>query len=250
MPVRTIVRELFSENKEHCARGLRRMTRALGTDSVTNEPAEDRHEKRTTLAEKGCEARLLALCKSDDTALRELAADALGSWHGDAALSALVTLTEDEVKQVRASAVGALVGWPESEQAYELLLGGMDDSDWLVRTRAAAGLATFEGADAEQALIAGLTDPDSFVRNNSADALRHRKPERILPGMRKVFDHPAPELLDAAFDLFGDVGGAEDAAFLRKVGAWTNLSQPARVKKLARAAAKRIKARLAGKAGG
>ncbi len=250
MPVRTMVRELFSENREHCARGLRRLNRALGTDSVTNQPAEDRDEKRETLAEKGCEGRLLELCRSDDPALRELTADALGSWGGDAAFKALVALTEDDVKQVRASAVGALVGWPESEEAYDLLLAAMDDSDWLVRTRGAAGLAAFEGKDAEQALIAGLMDPDSFVRNNSADSLRHRDPDRILPGMRKVFDHPAPELLHAAFDLFGDVGKAEDAAFLRKVGTWTNLSQPAQVKKLARAAAKRIKARLSGKAEG
>ena len=250
MPVRTIIRELFSDNAEYCARGLRRLTRTLGNDSETGKPAEDRDEKRETLTEKGCEARLLALTGSDDEALRELAADALGSWRGDAAFEALVGLIDDPIKQVRASAVGALEGWPESELAYELLLGAMDDSDWLVRMRASAALTVFDGADAEQLLIAALMDPDSFVRNNAADALRHRNPERILPGLRRVFDHPTTEHLDAAFDLFGDVGVAEDAAFLRKVGAWTNLSQPGPVKQRARKAAKRIRARLAGKAGG
>ena len=247
MPVRTIVREIFSENREYCARGLRRLTRALSEDSETGLPAEDADEKRATLDEKGCQDRLLALAGSDDEALRELAADALGAWGGDAAYAALARLTQDNVKQVRASAVGAFDRWPDSDNAYELLLGAMDDSDWLVRMRAARALTAFDGRDAEQALVAGLTDPDSFVRNSCADALRHRPAEPILPALRRVFDHPAPEMLDAAFDLFGDLGTEEDARFLRKVGAWINLSQPALVKKHARDAARRIKARLAGK---
>lgn len=247
MPVRTIVRELFSENREHCARGLRRLTRTLSVGGEEELPEEERHEERAALAEKDCEARLLALTESEHEALRELAADALGAWGGDAAFAALARLTEDEIRQVRASAVGALEGWPGNEEAYELLLGGMDDSDWLVRMRAARALTGHEGVDAERALIAGLADPDSFVRHNCADALRHRDPDRILPGLRRLFDHPAPELLDGAFSLFGDLGTAEDARFLRKVGAWTNLTQPAPVKRAARDAARRIKSRLSDK---
>lgn len=249
MPMRTIWRELSSDNREMRMRGLRRLTRALGTDSETGEDASDREQKRETLCDKGCEALLLQLSASDEPAERELAADALAAWRGDNALQRLLKMTEDNEGKVRATALGALAMWPGHEEAYELLLMALEDSEWLVRMRAARALTVFEGVDAEQALLVALVDPDSFVRSSAADALRHRPPERILEGMRALFDHPAPHVLDAAFDLFGDVGVEEDRRFLAKVGSWTNLSQPGHVKGWARDAARRIKTRLSAKAG-
>jgi hypothetical protein len=56
-------------------------------------------------------------------------------------------------------------------------------------------------------------------------------------------DYPAPHLLDAAMDLLGAVGTAEDAKFLEKAGSWLNLSQPGFVRSWARKAARTIRKR-------
>lgn len=245
MPVRKIQLLVMSDNSEMCAKGLRLLTRTLGTDSVTNERPNDYAQKRAELAEKGAQDRLLALVAAEDEAHRELAAAALGAWLGDAAYEALIKASHDEVTAVRATAIGALEGWPESEQAYELLLLAIDDAAWLVRMQAARALRPFAGVDADNALLTALLDPNSFVRSCAGESLRQRDRDAIVDKVRAFFDHPAPYVFDAALDLMGEIGTEADAAFLAKVGSWRNLSQPSHVRKWARGAAKRIRARLA-----
>jgi len=243
MPVRTITRLLMSDNVELCAKGLRLLSRSLGTDSVTGEPPADYDDKRARLAEKGAEERLLELAASEDVVYRELAAAALGAWMGDKAYEVLIKLCEDNTKEVRATALGAMEGWPDSEDAYELLLIGMDDTQWLVRMQSARALKPFAGEDADNALMTGLLDPNSFVRSCSAESLKQRDHAAIIGKVRELFDHPTPYMFDAALDLMGDIGSLDDAKFLARVGSWRNFSQPSHVRRWARDAAKRIKAR-------
>lgn len=239
----TILRELRSPDAEVVARGLRRVAHDLGTDSLEGKRPADWEKRREALAE--AEPRILELASSEDETLRELAADALGGWLGDAALAALLVLARDETARVRASAVGALEYWPEDPRVRDAVLDAAQSGKWTVRMRAARALHAFSGEDAVDALFDGLLDPDSYVRQGAADSLAKRDPAEFLPRLRRLADHPAPHMLDAAMDLFGTVGTAEDAAFLAKTGSWLNLSQPGFVRAWARKAAKRIRARLA-----
>ena len=79
---------------------------------------------------------------------------------------------------------------------------------------------------------------------SAADSLRRRDPTPYLEQLRALRDYPAPHMLDAALDLLGHVGTAEDLAFLDKTGSWFNLSQPGHVRSWARRAARQIRRRL------
>lgn len=241
-----IRRDLGLQDADIVANGLRRLTRYLGEDSVANRRPADFAARRAELAD--LEPRLLALSQSADEVLRELAADALAAFLGDAALQRLLALAQDGNDRVRATAIGGLEGWPESRQARDLLLASAAGGHWTVRMRASRALWSFAGDDVIDTLMEGLLDPDSYVRNASADALRRRDPATYLDRLRRLADHPAPHLLDAAIDLLGDVGLAQDAEFLAKVGGWFNLSHPKFIRDWARAAAGRIRKRLAAKA--
>ncbi len=247
MPVRKIHRLCFSDNADLCAKGLLDLARRLGTDSVTNELPTDYAEKRAELAEKGMEPRLLDLAASENAVHRELAIAALGAWRGDKARAAVLKATEDNALMVRQTAVGALESWPDDEEAYEVLLTAIEDGKWAIRWHAARGLRSFSGADAEAALLEALLDPNANVRQMAATSLQERDAATILPMLRDLFDHPAPHLFDALFELFGEIGTAEDGKTLEKVGSFFNFSQPGHVRRGARGAAKKIKARLAGK---
>lgn len=247
MSVRKIHRLCFSDNVELCAKGLREATRTLGTDSVTNKRPADYDEIRADLAEKGLLARLLELSASEESVLRELSIATLGNWGGDEAKAAILKATEDPDDMVRATAVGALEGWPNSEEAYEILLLAIDDAKWPIRMQASRAMRPFPGRDADKALLATVLDPNSHVRYTAAESLRHRDTSKVLPDLRELFDHPAPHLFDAGFDLLGDIGTAEDAKFLSTVGSFFNFSQPGHVRGWARAARKKIKSRLANK---
>ena len=111
----TIFREIRSADSDACARGLRRVTQRLATDSVHSKPPADWQAQRDALVE--LEPRFLELAQSADDVLRELVADLLGAWLGDAALAALLVLARDPAERVRASAVGALESWPHSAEA-------------------------------------------------------------------------------------------------------------------------------------
>lgn len=248
MQVRKIHRLCFSDNEEMCAKGLRDLARGLGTDSVTNQQPADYAENRAELKEKGVEDRLLLLAHSDNPVYRELAVAALGTWLGDKALAAVLKACEDDEVMVRATAIGALEGWPDCEEGYELLLIAAEDAKWSVRMQAARALRPYPGADAEEALFELLVDPNANVRYSASEALRQRDRSSVLPRLRTFFDHPAPHLFDAAFDLIGDIGDESDTKFLDKVGSFFNFSQPGHVRKWARDASRQIKARLAGKA--
>lgn len=245
MSIPAIRRDLTSQDPETLAQGLRRLSLMLGTDAVTNLPPPDYAERKAALGD--LEARLLDLSHHTDEAVRELAADCLAAWLGDAALARLLELTQDSVERVRASAVGAMDAFPHSDAAKEALLGAVDAPQWTVRMRAARALWPFAGVDVEDALFEALLDPDSYVRMNAAESLKRRNPATLLDRLRKLHDHPAPHMLDAAMDLLGAIGTAEDAKALEKAGSWLNLSQPAFVRAWSRKAAKDIRARLAGK---
>ena len=247
MQVRKVVRLCFSDNEEMCTKGLRDLARGLGTDSVTNELPADYQDNRAELADKGVEPRLLELAVSENPVYRELAVAALGTWLGDAARDAVVTACEDNEVMVRATAIGALEGWPGHEPAYELLLVAAEDAKWSVRMQAGRALRPFAGKDAHAALFELLIDPNANVRYAASESLRQRDKAQVLPTLRGLFDHPAPHLFDAAFDLLGEIGEQEDTKFLDKVGSFFNFSQPGHVRKWARDASRVIKARLAGK---
>ena len=238
----TVFREVRSADADACARGLRRVTQLLGTDSVHGERPADWLERRAELAE--LEPRFLELAHSENEVLRELVSDLLGAWTGDAALAALLVLARDPVDRVRASAVGALEAWPQSPEAKEAVLDAAQSNKWTIRMRAMRALFAFEGQEAVDALFSGLVDDDSYVRQGAADSLARRPLPEFHARLRRLADYPAPHMLDAAMDLFGSIGTAEDAAFLAKTGSWLNLSQPSFVRAWARKAAKRIRARL------
>ncbi len=243
MSTRSIVRGLRSDNPAVITRALRRFVRLLGSDTETGVRRPDWQELYDTFAAEAAETELLRHADSDDNATRELAMDCLAVWGGDAALQKLLQGVVDEVVEVRASAVGGLEGWPESEEALDTLVAAADEGEWSVRWRAARALAHFEDAEAVDALFAALLDPDSNVRCTAGDALRCHDPAVILPRLRRYFDHPSAHMLDSALELMGEIGGPDEAKFLAKVGGWTNLSQPAPVRRWARDAARRIKAR-------
>lgn len=243
MASRVTVRALFAEHPDAICKALRELARGLGRDSVHDERPADYEERRAELADKGCGERLLELSHADDPVVRELAADALGVWGGEPARARLITLCQDAVTEVRASAAGALEHWPDDPEVAEVLLITVDDSKWLVRLQSARAMRRVPGAEIDAALMTALLDPDSFVRNTAADALALRPPADILPRLRALFDHPAPHTFDAAFELAGKIGTEEDAVFLARVGRFTNWSQPAQVKRWARLAARAIRAR-------
>lgn len=239
----TIFREVRSIDPDACARGLRRVTQLLATDSVHGRRPDDWQAQRDALIE--LEPRFLELAQSPDDVLRELVADLLGAWLGDAALAALLILARDETERVRASAVGALESWPDSPEAKEAVLDAAQSNKWTIRMRAVRALYAFEGAEVTDALFAGLVDDDSYVRQGSADSLARRPLPEFHARLRRLADYPMPHMLDAAMDLFGTIGSTEDAAFLAKTGSWLNLSQPSFVRAWARKAAKRIRERNA-----
>ena len=243
MPSRVIIRALFSELPDAACKALREVNHRLGF-TVDGERARGHENIRVELDAAACGARLLALSEHPDIVVRELAADALGAWGGEAARARLVALTSDPVVAVRASAVGALEYWPDDPEVFEVLQIAIDDSKWSVRLRAARAMAHVPGPAIERALLAALLDPDPYVRSSVADALAQRPPHDVLPHLRALFDHPAPHTFDAALDVFGAIGTADDAAFLSRVGRFTNWSQPTQVKRWARAAAKQIRVRL------
>ena len=253
------VRALFQEHPDANCKALRDIVRFLGVpeaddDSFTGAHragdgplAAARAEHLAAYDAADCGARLLVLSKNRDDTVRELATDALGVWGGDAARDRLHELVGDESLAVRASAIGALAGWAHERPSAEVMLIALEDSKWIVRLRAAHGLAEAPGDDVDRALVHALLDPDSFVRTTVADALVRRPIERILPRIRKLMEHPAPHLFDAAFDVLGRIGSEEDAVFLARVGRLTNFSQPSQVKTWARAAAQAIRRRNAGR---
>lgn len=243
MSTRSIARGLRSDNPAVATRALRRLARLLGTDAETGERRPDWQATYDAFAAEDIEPELLRHADSEDDATRELAMDALAVWGGDAALAKLLERVVDEVVEVRASAIGGLEGWPEDETALDTLVAAADDGEWNVRWRAARALAHFRDQEAIDALFGALLDPDSNVRCTAGEALSKHDPAVILPRVRGYFDYPSSHMLDSALDLIGEIGGLDDAKFLAKVGAWTNLSQPSQVRRWARDAAKRIKER-------
>jgi len=242
MSLASLQRELASNDPDACASGLRRLTKFCGTDSVTEQRPADLALRRARLGD--VEPRLLQLAHHEDEVLRELAADALGAWLGDAALEALITLAADPVERVRASAIGALEGWPHETRALHALLDAVHAARWTVRMRAARALRPFDDPEVDGALLEALVDPDSYVRLSAADALRRRDCAHYLERLRALRDYPAAHLLDAALDLLGAVGTAQDLPLLDKTGSWLNLSQPGHVRAWSRAAARQIRRRL------
>jgi HEAT repeat protein len=240
----TVLRDVRSADAEACARGLRRVTQLLATDSVHGQRPADWQVRRDELQE--LEPRFHALAASDNEVLRELVSDLLGAWLGDEALRLLLVLARDEVERVRASAVGALESWPENAAAKDAVLDGAQSNKWTIRMRAMRALYAFAGPEVVDALFSGLVDDDSYVRQGAADSLARRPLPEFHARLRRLADYPAPHMLDAAMDLFGTIGTADDAAFLAKTGSWLNLSQPGFVRAWARKAAKRIRARIAG----
>ena len=241
MSLASLKRELASTDPDACASGLRRLTRYCGTDSVTEQRPPDIAQRRAELGD--VEPRLLELAQSPDEVLRELAADALGAWLGAAALETLMTLAADPVERVRASAIGALEGWPHETRAQHALLYAVHAGRWTIRMRAARALRHFQDDEVDGALLEALVDPDSYVRLSAADSLRRRASAPYLERLRALRDYPAPHLLDAALDLLGAVGTPEDLPLLDKTGSWLNLSQPGHVRSWARKAARHIRQR-------
>ncbi len=246
MSIPAIRRDLASRDAETLAQGLRRLVHRLATDAVTDAPPADYAEVKAVLGE--LEPKLLDLSHHDDDAVRELAADALGVWLGDATQARLLELTQDPCERVRASAVGALEVFPNSPEAREVLLGAVDAPQWSVRMRAARALWPFVGLDVEDALFDALLDPDSYVRLSAAASLKRRESPELLARLRKLVDNPASHMLDAAMDLLGAIGTANDAKFLAKAGSWLNLSQPPFVRAWSRKAARDIRKRMDSKA--
>ena len=242
MSTGSIVRGLRSDNPAMITRALRRLVRLLGAD-VDDDKRVGWQATYDAFAAEDIERELLRHADSEDDATRELAMDGLAVWQGDAALAKLLERAADEVVEVRASAVGGLEGWPDSVDALDTLVAAADEGEWNVRWRAARVLARFDDPEAVDALFGALLDPDSNVRCTAGDALIHHEPTAILPRLRKYFDHPSAHMLDSALELMGEIGGPDDAKFLTKVGAWTNLSQPSQVRRWARDASKRIKLR-------
>lgn len=245
MPHSAIRRDLLSAVVDQQIQGLQRLARLLSTDSVHDQRPDDWAQRKLALGD--VEPRLQALSHSEDETVRELAADGLGCWLGDAALTRLLELTQDPVERVRASAVGALDNWPDSGVARQIVLDAVDAPNWTVRMRGARALWPFAGTEVDDALFDALLDPDGYVRMCAADSLRRRDPARLLMRFRTLHDYPAPHMLDAALDLMGAVGTLDDAKFLEKAGSWLNLSQPSFVRQWSRRAARAIRKRLNGK---
>lgn len=242
MSLASLQRELASQDPDACAHGLRRVVRYCGADSVHERRPDDLERRRAALGD--IEPRLLELAASTDEVLRELAADALGAWLGDRALDALIALAADPIERVRASAVGALEGWPHDERALNTLLDALLAPRWTVRMNATRALRPFVDKQVDAGLLEALVDPDSYVRMSAADSLRRRDATQFIDPLRALRDYPAPHMLDAALDLLGHVGTADDLAFLDKTGSWFNLSQPSHVRSWARRAARQIRRRL------
>lgn len=234
-------RELLAADPNAVANGLRRVVRHCGSDSVHEKRPTDFAERKAALAD--LEPRILELSRHEDETLRELAADALGAWLGEPAMNRLLELALDPIERVRASAVGALEGWPDDPRALETLLHAGLAPTWTVRMRAARALAKFPGSEVEDVLFEALVDPDGFVRTGAGEALKKRDPATYIERLRKMADYPDPHMLDAAMDLLGAIGNRDDMKWLDKAGSWLNLSQPSYVRAWARKAARQIRAR-------
>ncbi|TFH04365.1 MAG: HEAT repeat domain-containing protein [Spirochaetales bacterium] len=96
--------------------------------------------------------------------LRQYAADSLGKIGMDESFAVLVSLTAAEDALLRAYAVHA-VGYYDSPEAAEILIGALRDSFWRVRVSALQGLAERKWTDAAPAVAyKARRDPERPVR--------------------------------------------------------------------------------------
>jgi HEAT repeat protein len=114
-------------------------------------------------------AAMETLSSHPDPAARARAASELGRIGGEEAVDALIGALRDPVKEVRASASGALasIGFP----ALGALTGVLADGNWVVRYRAAEALGGIRDSRSVTALIHALCDGRDHVRYMAAKGL-------------------------------------------------------------------------------
>jgi HEAT repeat protein len=133
---------------------------------------------------------LLHALTSEETLVRQSAAEALGRLGYQPAMSHLTDLLSDDSPWVRRAAIRALGHIGDRRAADPLTQGLADDSAW-VRRSAAYALGAIRAQQATSQLIAALDDPDPQVRRNAAWALGRIRDPNALPKLRALKDETA-----------------------------------------------------------
>ena len=108
---------------------------------------------------------------SELAAIRGDIADALGLARALPALHAIASLIRFGTERERIKACRAL-GRLARDEAVPLLLEGLEDEAWVVRSQAAVALGRIGDGRAVRPLEQALTDTAWWVRANAAEALR------------------------------------------------------------------------------
>ncbi len=134
---------------------------------------------------------------SRDEQIRWRAAWALFRPRDPAAVSALLTLSNDPSGTVRSWAVRALVKAEADsaqlqDRAEARLESALTDSDRRVRTEAVRALATYSDSSAVAALVAALLSKDSWLSVSAAEGLARARAAWTIPALLNATREPAP----------------------------------------------------------
>ncbi|MGH2580073.1 MAG: HEAT repeat domain-containing protein [Actinomycetota bacterium] len=128
-------------------------------------------------------------------------------------IEALAVLAGDPHPKVRAEAVNALWGLsermdePQRTRALAALRAAASDADSVVRANAVAGLATLHAPEAQGLVLAGLADPDWYVRTLSASAVHDiPDPGAAVAKLVELLDDDEPFVRQVAAGRLGQVG--------------------------------------------
>jgi hypothetical protein len=153
---------------------------ALGRTALEDPDASARMKAVRALAKQGADgvsALTLALLGDMNSAVREVAAGALGRTKNGGAVEPLGwALLNDSRRYVRAAAARAL-GQVDSDHGVQPLLQGLHDTDLFVRLSSVRALGAIGSTQAVPALVeASLRDPSHWVRESAAQSVRKISP--------------------------------------------------------------------------
>jgi len=128
---------------------------------------------------------LLQTLNSEDTVVRQSAAEALGRLGYRPAMSQLIALLTDDSAWVRRAATRALAHIGDGSAIDPLTQRVNDDSPW-VRRSAVYALGAMRAQQSVSVLITALDDPDPQVRRNAAWSLGRIRDSDALPRLRSL----------------------------------------------------------------
>ncbi|MDJ0840209.1 MAG: HEAT repeat domain-containing protein [Acidobacteriota bacterium] len=143
-------------------------------------------ESRARIPLEGLVDSLFAFLNDQDWAMRRASVFALGEFEVDAAEPNLRAALQDEVRQVRSEAAGALGELEQSASVDALVTALTGDEVVEVRMAAAWALGEIESEKAVPGLSASLQDPAVEVRVKSAWALGEIESNAAVPALAEA----------------------------------------------------------------